>query len=126
MGRLLRQILLSDEDISASITGLFPIVAEEETELPYIQFRRTRLGVSECRGSSMPVHPTYDITVWAADYDQSCEIADKVIKCLQGSKARDGDTYISNIYLLDSDEGDGGDAYYQRLIFQLNTNNLNI
>ncbi len=103
---------------------LFPIIADEGTDFPFVVYRR--LGLSETPKyfnkdlASTGGEAVVELMVVSNDYDESIEVAEQVVNALQGKrgKLKDG-TVISQIKLEDSDEDWIDNSFVQRLTFKI-------
>lgn len=118
-------ILSQHRDLTDLVQNrLFPIIADEGTAFPFIVYRR--LGLSETPKyfnkdlASSGGEAVVEIMVVSNDYDESIEVAEKVINALQGKRGtlKDG-TVISQIKLEDSDEDWIDNSFVQRLTFKI-------
>lgn len=126
-GALLRRLLLDSKPLAPYVGNkIFPIVATEETGLPYIAYRFAGL---ECRRLGGPApsardKPTFEVTVYSVDYDQGTAIAEDVRRALvYGSATIDGET-LSHFQILNYTDGWSGDCFYHQLTVQASTNTI--
>lgn len=124
-GTLLRTLLLQDADITAAVGDkIFPIVATEEAELPYIAYR---FGSLMCNSVGAPAasaydKPTFEITIYAEDYDSGTMLAETVRAALFDARISDSGISLNHFRVTNYSDGWAGDCFYHQLTIQANTN----
>ncbi len=118
-GAVIRNILLSDEEVKKRANKVFPIVIDKAT-LPYILYRRASLQHSPTKAGLPGADTvTMEVVCYTARYADGVELAEAVRAALDYKQGeRDGVTMRSCV-LTDSEEGYEDDAFLQQLIFQV-------
>ena len=118
-GAVIRNILLSDEEVKKRTNKVFPIVIDKAT-LPYILYRRASLQHNPTKAGLPGADTvTMEVVCYTARYSDGVELAEAVRAALDYKQgARDGVTMRSCV-LTDSEEGYEDDAFLQQLIFQV-------
>ena len=125
-GETIRAVLTEDDGVGSRVRGIYPIAADN-TELPYITFRRTgheqRPGYKQTPVKGRPGSDTVHIEVVcrAATYLESVDIAEAVRAALDGVQAEHGGLPIRSCTMVDSSEDREADAYIQLLVFECKT-----
>jgi hypothetical protein len=97
---------------------VFPIVAEQGTEYPFIVYRRNNIQNSENTKDGFNEDSVdFDVIVVSDKYDESIEIANAVRKVLEKKKRVYGDMLITNTLLQGISEDFVENAYVQTLNF---------
>ena len=88
---------------------LYPVLAPEDAEAPYIVYRRMGTPREETmRGPGTP-DPRFRLTCWAGDYEQAIDLADAVRARMDGQPGHWGDIHVQRVKL--EDESDVFDLY---------------
>lgn len=118
-GAVIRNILLSDEEVKKRTNKVFPIVIDKAT-LPYILYRRASLQHNPTKAGLPGADTvTMEVVCYTARYADGVELAEAVRAALDYKQGeRDGVTMRSCV-LTDSEEGYEDDAFLQQLIFQV-------
>lgn len=97
---------------------VFPIVAEQGTEYPFIVYRRNNIQNSENTKDGFNEDSVdFDVIVVSDKYDECIEIANAVRKVLEKKKRVYGDMLITNTLLQGISEDFVENAYVQTLNF---------
>lgn len=118
-GAVIRDILLSNEEVKRRTNKVFPIVIDN-AQLPYILYRRAALAHNPTK-QGMPGADTVtmEVVCYTAQYAEGVELAEAVRHALDyASGERDG-VVMRSCTLADSEEGYEDDAFVQQLIFQV-------
>lgn len=121
-GFALTALLLANESIAHSITGIWPVVAPERAAMPYITYRRKNLNRKQTSAGDID-SALYDIDIFAEDYAAGVQLAEAVAQTLADADQPDAGIYSST--LVDASEGWAGDGYYQFLSYQIKFHNHN-
>ena len=106
------------EALGEKVTKVFPVAAYDAT-LPYIVYGRTRLENTSAKGGNS-AHAIMSVDVYAADYAESVEIAEKVRETLDLTHSKEvGDMHVRFCRLYDASETWIADAYCQSLSFDI-------
>ncbi len=118
-GAIIRNILLSDEDVKLRTNKIFPI-AIDSAQLPYILYRRAALQhnpIKEHQPGADTV--TMEVVCYTAKYAEGVELAEAVRAALDHSQGELDGVQMRSCTLSDSEEGYEDDAFLQQLIFQV-------
>ena len=118
-GAVIRDILLSNEEVKRRTNKVFPIVIDN-AQLPYILYRRAALAHNPTK-QGMPGADTVtmEVVCYTAQYAEGVELAEAVRQALDyASSERDG-VRMRSCVLADSEEAYEDDAFVQRLVFQI-------
>lgn len=118
-GAILRNILLSDEEVKAKTNKVFP-VATDAAQLPYILYRRAALAHNPTK-SGMPGADTVtmEVVCYTAKYAEGVELAEAARAALDYKQGELDGVRMRSCILIDSEEGYEDDAYVQQLVFQV-------
>lgn len=90
-GKLIVNLLSENLELMNAINGnIFPIIAEEEIDFPFIVYRRTSQQSETFKQGQYKTIYEYEISVIAGSYSKSVEIAEMVNETLDG---RETDLY---------------------------------
>lgn len=119
VGKAIFSILSNDADLVEKVENkIYPLIADVNTTFPFIVYRRNGIEPLNSKDRFTINTTTYISIVVASDkYDESVEIAERIIKAL--SKG----TYqgIMDISLVDADEDYIDDTFIQTLTFNIKT-----
>lgn len=118
-GSIIRDILLSNEEVKRRTNKVFPIVIDN-AQLPYILYRRAALAHNPTK-QGMPGADTVtmEVVCYTAKYAEGVELAEAVRQALDyASGERDG-AKMRSCTLADSEEGYEDDAFVQQLVYQV-------
>ena len=126
-GKLLYDVLSNDTELGQNCNKVFPVIAEDTALLPYIEFSRTSVQVSPVKYQepmSGACTAFYDVTCYAQTYSQSVAMAERVAHLLdsqsyQYTDESENTLTARSIILTGAEELWQGDAYAQRLTFQI-------
>lgn len=126
LGRVVKSILLQDEELSRQVESkVFPLVADKGTSFPFIVYRRDGLTPSTNKDKLV-----FDTLVWmsfivaSSDYRQGLGICSKVIDVLLASQGRTiGGLEITDLELQDTSEEYREDTFLQLLSITMNIKN---
>ena len=119
VGKAIFSILSNDADLVEKVENkIYPLIADVNTTFPFIVYRRNGIEPLNSKDRFTINTTTYISIVVAADkYDESIEIAERIIKAL--SKG----TYqgIMDISLVDADEDYIDDTFILTLTYNIKT-----
>ncbi len=115
-GIIFRAVLVSDPEVSARATKVFPVVSDE-AKLPYIVYRRTQLEQVPTKGPRGTDTTAIEVLCYANEYDECLELAEAVRNALDGKQAEIDGLAMRSCFLSDSEEAWQDDAYVQQLVF---------
>ena len=125
VGSAIVELINSNENLMAMVGDrILPIVAFDDTEFPYIAYRRKSLIPAYTKDSHSVEDSVFiDIAVVSESYEQSLDIAQEVLKTLDRKRGLHCDVDINDIRLSDSEE-EAAEVYMQRLEFEVLINTL--
>ena len=126
LGRVVKSILLQDEELSRQVgSKVFPLVADKGTSFPFIVYRRD--GLTPSTNKDKLVYDTQvriSLIVASSDYRQGLGICSKVIDVLLASQGRTiGGLEIIDLELQDTSEEYREDTFLQLLSITVNIKN---
>lgn len=91
-GIAIRAILLGDRDVAEAVgeEGIYPVDSRASERLPRIVYRCTGLERTEVKGRRGNDTATFDLWIYAADYDAAIELAETVDGVLGGFRGGQG------------------------------------
>lgn len=113
--------LIKDSKANEEIGGrIYSIVANTDAPYPYVTYQRTGTIPSGSKdGYDEEDWATVVVSVYAAKYEDSIRIADKItISLIEGQTTVEG-IEVGEIHLTGSDEDFQADAYIQNLVFNI-------
>lgn len=118
-GAVIRDILLSNEEVKRRTNKVFPIVIDN-AQLPYILYRRASLQHNPTK-AGMPGADTVtmEVVCYTAQYAEGVELAEAVRAALDYSQGERDGVRVRSCTLADSEEGYEDDAFLQQLVFQV-------
>ncbi len=118
-GAVIRDILMSNDDVKKRTNKVFPIVIDK-AQLPYILYRRAALSHDPSKhGAPGADTVTMEVTCFTAKYAEGVELAEMVRQALDYASGESGGLRMRSCTLVDSEEGYEDDAFMQQLIFQV-------
>lgn len=119
VGKDIKQLLVDDSEVQRMLEGkIFPIVATEGTNFPFLVYRRAAYRPMSNKDYSDEV-VSMEIVILSSKYDESVEIANAVADALDRKETE----IISDIQLTNISEDFSGDTYLQKLYFDIAINN---
>lgn len=119
VGKDIKQLLVDDSEVQIMLEGkIFPIVATEGTNFPFLVYRRAAYRPMSNKDYSDEV-VSMEIVILSSKYDESVEIANAVADALDRKETE----IISDIQLTNISEDFSGDTYLQKLYFDITINN---
>ena len=117
---IIYDVLSNDEAITEKVTKIYPVVELTEAQCPYIVYRRTGLSANPQK-AGQPGADTVEIEVgcFAADYEDSVELAELVRSALDYRQHVTDDLRMRSCYLSGASEDYGDDAFVQNLLFTI-------
>ena len=112
--------VLGDLRTEGSVSAVFPVVAINPVQMPYLVYRRVNLGNEDTktprRGDTMGV----EILCVTDQYTSGVELAEKVRAVLESSRGKHIEGLTMTVCTLeDSSEDYLNEAYVQQLIFRI-------
>ena len=116
-GFALKELLGKSREVSAITGKVFPVVVDKAS-LPYVVYRRKKIGETPVKGDSYD-HALYELICCAKEMDGATRLAEAVRSALDGYSGEAGGLRISRIMLVDAEDGWESDAYMVRLDFMV-------
>lgn len=118
-GSIIRDILLSNEEVKRRTNKVFPIVIDN-AQLPYILYRRAALAHNPTK-QGMPEADTVtmEVVCYTAKYAEGVELAEAVRQALDYASGEHDGVKMRSCTLADSEEGYEDDAFVQQLVYQV-------
>ena len=118
-GSIIRDILLSDEEVKKRTNKVFPIVIDQ-AQLPYILYRRAALAHNPTK-QGMPGADTVtmEVVCYTAKYAEGVELAEAVRQALDYASGEHDGVKMRSCTLADSEEGYEDDAFVQQLVYHV-------
>lgn len=118
-GSIIRDILLSNEEVKRRTNKVFPIVIDN-AQLPYILYRRAALAHNPTK-QGMPGADTVtmEVVCHTAKYAEGVELAEAVRQALDYASGEHDGVKMRSCTLADSEEGYEDDAFVQQLVYQV-------
>ena len=117
-GEIIRSILMADDEVSARIKKIFPVVSDS-AELPYIVYRRAQLEQTPVKTGRGADTVGIEVLCYTEHYTEGVELAEAVRNALDGTQGEAGGLAMRSCYLADSEESWQDDAYIQQLMFNV-------
>jgi len=118
-GAVIRDMLLSDEEVRRRTSKVFPIVIDQ-AQLPYILYRRAALQHNPTKtGAPGADAVTMEVVCYTAKYAEGVELAEAVRSALDNRQGESQGVRMRSCTLVDSEEGYEDDAFSQLLVFQV-------
>lgn len=117
-GLALAKILWEDQAVSGRVTRIFP-VAIDSAELPFIVFRTVGLEQEAVKSGAGADTAQVEVMCCAEGYEEAVELAEAVRGSLDGVSYSDEEIRMRGCRLSDHDEFWEGDAYVERLVFDI-------
>ena len=120
IGKLLNYVLSNISGLT--VTGIYPIIAPEKTELPFIVFERDSVNPLYTKDGLVGNETGVTIYLLSNDYTQSIDFADKIRLAFERQKISYSGITVNGCDLISCDEAFNDYAYIQKLTFQFKTN----
>lgn len=118
-GSIIRDILLSNEEVKRRTNKVFPIVIDN-AQLPYILYRRAALAHNPTKqGAPGADTVTMEVVCYTAKYAEGVELAEAVRQALDYASGEHDGVKMRSCTLADSEEGYEDDAFVQQLVYQV-------
>lgn len=123
-GEYLREILLSDADISDLVEGehIYPCIAPEDTQGNFYVYNRIQYDRTYNKFGLTSDVATLNLRCVSDNYDTSllmAELADLVVSGTHTTELEDGKTISLTFVLKDSKEDFNDFKYYQDIVFEV-------
>lgn len=127
IGKLINSILRSSAELT-SMTGenkVFPIVAPNETEFPFVVYQRTNVtGNRLTKDGIGEDNVMFTIYVLSNSYFESVDIADEVRKTIEKRYIANDEIYMAETYMTGTTESYESATYIQQMQFTARVGNV--
>lgn len=118
-GLAIRSVLLEAPAVAAITDRIYPVVSADQL-LPYIAYRRVSLEQLPVKGHAPGSDAAVvEVICYSQTYAGSVELAENVRRALEGRVWKGEGMTLRSCFLSDSEEIYEGDAWAQRLLFQI-------
>ena len=121
--KYIRPLLVADTALAAmmNVNSIFPLVAQEGTEYPFIIYSRDNITPEYTKGiyGGWDNNITVTLRVYSNDYSQSVLIANEVRNALEWQSVENDDIKIHPIELQSCYESYSEDGFCQALTFTI-------
>lgn len=124
IGKLIYATLQSSNDVVAKVgTRVFPIVAPNDTDFPFVVYTRTNTypqnGTKDGWDGDVV---SFEINIATSTYNEGAELADKIRDLFENCRISTTDLAIENIRMTSCSEAFNEDTYVQSLFFECESN----
>lgn len=112
------------ESLGESVTKIYPVVSDENAEMPFVVYRRTGIRSENVKGSTAFDSSTIEVSVFTKDYGQGVELMERIRAALEHTtinctKETDGfDMTVGCTRMTDCEESWDADCYRQDLTIE--------
>lgn len=112
---------LLKEALGDRVTKIYPVVSDENAEMPFVVYRRTGIRSENVKGSTAFDSSTLEVSVFSKDYGQGVELTERIRAALEHTtirctKERDGfDMTVGCTRMTDCEESWDADCFRQDL-----------
>ncbi|RHO65979.1 DUF3168 domain-containing protein [Parabacteroides sp. AF48-14] len=126
VGRVIKLLLLQNTEVSKLIgKNIFPVVAPEQTEYPFLLYERTNVSPSYTKDrKSFSDSVRVIVTIVCAEYEQSVDVVRAVFKALQGRRGVFEGIDVDEIRMINSNEEFQDDCIIQYIEFEVEIINM--
>jgi hypothetical protein len=119
--------LLSNNQAIVNIVGaeLFPIVAAEDTQAPFIIYKRESLDPEYTKDGHSKDDVIVSVSAITADYDEGIDLIEKVRTAIELKSGVIAEINIKSIRVTGAQEIFGVNEYLQKLTFEIKTTKTN-
>jgi hypothetical protein len=118
IGRLIRALLLENEQVAKITQRVFPVWTDKAA-LPYITYYREKLVAQPVKCGASSLTARISVECLAAGYDDAVALAEAVSQALDHAVCEDNGLSIRSCVLVDSVEDCRDDAYIEKLVFEV-------
>ncbi len=124
IGKTIYNKLLEDNVIQSYVEGrIFPLVAEQSTNYPFIVYWRNEIqSINYTKDGYGEDSVEFTVVAVSDKYNVSLQIANQIRKVLEIRKIASEDMIVSNIRLVGIDESWSENTYIQTLNFSCTVN----
>lgn len=123
IGKALYLLLNDDAILKKSVTGVYPLIAENDAKYPFITYSRDNIYSNICKDGYYEDKVTFSVTVVSANYLNSLDIANRVRAILEQKEIITKDVILYDVKLTGIDESFNDNAYIQNLSFDCTVTN---
>lgn len=115
IGKYFKELLLSDPTVSEDLSGkIFPLVAVEGTQFPFLVYRRSGYRPSGNKDLEDEV-VNLEIAILSASYEEGVNVTDAVLDAINGASTED----IDNVKIIGTNEEFNYDTYIQNIQIEI-------
>lgn len=109
------------ESLGKNVTKIYPVVSDENAEMPFVVYRRTGIRSENVKGSTAFDSSTIEVSVFTKDYGQGVELMERIRAALEHTtinctKETNGfDMMVGCTRMTDCEESWDADCYRQDL-----------
>ena len=125
IGKLINARLSQDSELAKKVgTGIYPIVAENGTEYPFIVYTKTGITPKDAtKDGRYEDTVNFQVTVVSDSYNESVDVADMVRNLLEMKYIGNDEIAATEIYMSGVTERYEGEAYIQQMQFTCSVHN---
>jgi len=111
-------------ELGNSVKKIYPVVSDENAEMPFVVYRRTGIRSENVKGSTAFDSSTIEVSVFTKEYGEGVELMERIRAALehttiQCTKERDGfDMMVGCTRMIDCEESWDADCYRQDLTIE--------
>lgn len=112
------------EALGDSVTKIYPVMSDENAEMPFVVYRRTGIRSENVKGSTAFDSSTLEISVFSKDYGQGVELMERIraaleLRTIRCTKSAQGfDMVVGCTRMVDCEESWDADCYRQDLTIE--------
>jgi len=112
------------ESLGKNVTKIYPVVSDENAEIPFVVYRRTGIRSENVKGSTAFDSSTIEVSVFTKDYGQGVELMERIRAALEYTtinctKETNGfDMTVGCTRMTDCEESWDADCYRQDLTIE--------
>lgn len=124
VGKIIYSAITSDTELNSVLNNrIYPLVAPNDTELPFVVYNRTNVySTNHTKDGWLNEDCSFQISVVSNKYEESIELADKVRELFENCTISTSSLSITNVRLTSSNEMFNEDEYIQNLYFECESN----
>lgn len=111
-------------ELGNRVTKIYPVVSDENAEMPFVVYRRTGIRSENVKGSTAFDSSTIEVSVFTKEYGEGVELMERIRAALEHTtirctKERDGfDMMVGCTRMIDCEESWDADCYRQDLTIE--------
>lgn len=117
-GEIVRDLLMTDEQVKRRARKVYPLVADESI-LPYIVYRRSGMQTRVTKAGSSSDSIEIELHCYTEGYQEGVELAEAVRGALDHTRAELDGLVMRSCHLVDGEELTDVGCYVQKLVFSV-------